>query len=51
MIHSCAELDAAFSALERERPDALIVQPSLPIRQVAELALRHPVPAAMDGTR
>jgi putative tryptophan/tyrosine transport system substrate-binding protein len=45
MIHSSAELDAAFSALEKERPDALIVQPSLPIRRVAELALRHGVPA------
>jgi putative ABC transport system substrate-binding protein len=31
--------------LENERPDALIVQPSLPIRRVAELALRHQVPA------
>jgi putative ABC transport system substrate-binding protein len=45
MIHSSAELDAAFSALEKERPDALIVQPSLPIRRVAELALSHRVPA------
>ena len=45
MINSSAELDAAFSALETERPDALIVQPSLPIRRVAELAVRHRVPA------
>lgn len=45
MINSRAELDAAFSALEKGRPDALIVQPSLPIRQVAELALRYRVPA------
>jgi putative tryptophan/tyrosine transport system substrate-binding protein len=45
MIHSSVELDAAFSALEKERPDALIVQPSLPIRRVAELALRYRVPA------
>jgi len=45
MIHSSVELDAAFSALEEERPDALIVQPSLPIRRVAELALRYRVPA------
>lgn len=45
MIHSSAELDAAFSALEKKRLDALIVQPSLPIRRVAELALRHRVPA------
>jgi ABC-type uncharacterized transport system substrate-binding protein len=45
MIHSGAELDAAFSALDQEPPDALIVQPSLPIRRVAELALRYRVPA------
>jgi putative ABC transport system substrate-binding protein len=45
MIRSSAELDAAFSALETERPDALIVQPSLPIRRVAELAVRYRVPA------
>jgi putative tryptophan/tyrosine transport system substrate-binding protein len=45
MIRSSAELDAAFSALETERPDALIVQPSLPIRRVAELAVRYRMPA------
>jgi putative ABC transport system substrate-binding protein len=45
MIHSSAELDAAFSAETERRPDALIVQPSLPIRRVAELAIRHRVPA------
>lgn len=45
MIHSGAELDAAFSALDKEPPDALIVQPSLPIRRVAELALHHRLPA------
>ncbi|MBR0714064.1 ABC transporter substrate-binding protein [Bradyrhizobium liaoningense] len=45
MIHSSAELDAAFSALEQETPDALIVQPSLPIRRVAELAVRYRIPA------
>lgn len=45
MIHGGVELDIALSALEKERPDALIVQPSLPIRRVAELALRYRVPA------
>jgi len=45
MIHSSAELDAAFSTLEKESPDALIVQPSLPIRRVAELAVRYRMPA------
>lgn len=45
MIHSSAELDATFSALDKERPDALMVQPSLPIRRVAELAVRYRLPA------
>ncbi|UVO29711.1 ABC transporter substrate binding protein [Bradyrhizobium arachidis] len=45
MIHSSTELDAAFSALDQEAPDALIVQPSLPIRRVAELAVRYRIPA------
>ena len=45
MIHSAAELEAAFPALEKERPDAVIVQPSLPTKRVAELALRYRIPA------
>jgi putative ABC transport system substrate-binding protein len=45
MIHSSTELDAVFSALDKVPPDALIVQPSLPIRRVAELAVRYRLPA------
>jgi putative tryptophan/tyrosine transport system substrate-binding protein len=45
MISSTAELDAAFPAMEKERPDAVIVQPSLPIKRVAELAVRYRIPA------
>jgi putative ABC transport system substrate-binding protein len=45
MIHSSAELDAAFSALDKDSPDALIVQPSLPIRRGAELAVHYRLPA------
>jgi ABC-type uncharacterized transport system substrate-binding protein len=45
MIHSAEELEAAFSALEKPRPDAVIVQPSLPTKRAAELALRHRLPA------
>jgi|SRR5690242_13129190 len=45
MIHSSADLDAAFSAFDKEPPDALIVQPSLPIRRVAELAVRYRLPS------
>jgi putative tryptophan/tyrosine transport system substrate-binding protein len=46
MIHSTSELEAAFSAMEKNRPDAAIVQPSLPIKRVAELAIRYRIPAA-----
>jgi putative tryptophan/tyrosine transport system substrate-binding protein len=40
MIRSAEELEAAFSEMEKERPDAVIVQPSLPSKRSAELALR-----------
>jgi putative ABC transport system substrate-binding protein len=45
MIHSAEEIEAAFLAMEKERPDAVIVQPSLPTKRVAELALRYRIPA------
>jgi putative ABC transport system substrate-binding protein len=45
MIHTPEELDAAFPALEKDRPDALIVQPSLPAKRAAELALQYRLPA------
>ena len=44
-ISSREEFEAAFAAMEKERPDAVIVQPSLPSRRAAELALKHRVPA------
>jgi putative tryptophan/tyrosine transport system substrate-binding protein len=46
MISGPGELDAAFLAMDKEHPDAVIVQPSLPIRRVAELALKYRMPAA-----
>jgi putative tryptophan/tyrosine transport system substrate-binding protein len=45
MIHSAEELDAAFPAMQTSRADAVIVQPSLPTKRVAELALSHRIPA------
>jgi putative ABC transport system substrate-binding protein len=45
MIHSVEELEAAFPAMEKERPDAVIVQPSLPTKRIAELAVRYRIPA------
>jgi putative tryptophan/tyrosine transport system substrate-binding protein len=45
MIHSAEELDAAFAAMETSRVDAVIVQPSLPTKRIAELALRYRIPS------
>jgi len=46
MIHSAEELEPAFRAMESQRPDAIIVQPSLPTNRVAELALSWRIPTA-----
>jgi putative tryptophan/tyrosine transport system substrate-binding protein len=46
MIHSAGELEPAFRAMERQRPDAIIVQPSLPTNRVAQLALSRRIPTA-----
>ena len=45
MINSAGELDAAFAAMETSRVDALIVQPSLPTKRIAQLALRYRIPS------
>jgi ABC-type uncharacterized transport system substrate-binding protein len=45
-IHSANELDSVFAALRGDRPDAIIVQPSLPLQRVAELAIAAHLPAA-----
>src|SRR4029453_6930931 len=39
------EFESAFAAMERDRPDAVIVQPSLPTKRAAELALQQRLPA------
>jgi ABC-type uncharacterized transport system substrate-binding protein len=45
MIHTVEELEAAFPAMEISRADAVIVQPSLPTKRVAQLALSYRIPA------
>jgi ABC-type uncharacterized transport system substrate-binding protein len=45
ILSSNDELDAAFSTMNNEHIDAVIVQPSLPTRRTAELALHSRVPA------
>jgi len=44
-ISNNEEFESAFAAMERDRPDAIIVQPSLPSKRAAQLALQHHVPA------
>jgi putative tryptophan/tyrosine transport system substrate-binding protein len=39
------EFESAFAGMEKDRPDAVIVQPSLPTKRAAELAVKHRVPA------
>ena len=39
------EFDAAFAAMDEERADAVIVQPSLPRKPALDLALKHRLPA------
>lgn len=39
------ELDAAFADMDKERVDAVIVQPSLPREPTLDLALKHRLPA------
>ena len=44
MIHNSEELEATFQAMEADRPDAVIVQPSLPTKRVAELGIKYRIP-------
>jgi putative tryptophan/tyrosine transport system substrate-binding protein len=46
MVGGPDELDAAFAAMVAERPGAVVVQGSLSSKHVADLALRHRLPAA-----
>jgi putative ABC transport system substrate-binding protein len=45
MIRDTEQLEAVFREMAKERPDAVIVQPSLPRRRVAELSVRYRIPA------
>jgi putative ABC transport system substrate-binding protein len=44
MIRGVDELDPAFAAMENERADAVIVQPSLPSKPILGLALKYRLP-------
>ncbi len=45
MLRVSDDFDAAFSAANQQRPDALIVQPSLPRNKTVALSLKHRLPA------
>jgi putative ABC transport system substrate-binding protein len=45
LIHGAEELDAAFPAMKGRGIDAIIVQPSLPTKRAADLALSYRIPA------
>ena len=45
MVRGEDELDPAFAAMTKDAAEAVIVQPSLPRRRVAELALKNRVPS------
>ena len=45
------ELDAAFPAMSKAKLAAVIVQPSLPLARVAELALQYRIPTAAPLSR
>jgi putative ABC transport system substrate-binding protein len=49
LIHSTEELEAAFPTMEKERPDAVIVEPSLWSERVAELTLKHRLAAVSNN--
>jgi putative tryptophan/tyrosine transport system substrate-binding protein len=50
MIRSAEELESVFLAMAKEPPDAVIVQPSLPGKRAAQLALKYRIPA-VSGVR
>jgi putative tryptophan/tyrosine transport system substrate-binding protein len=45
MIYRSDELEGAFAAMIRERVDAVIVQPSLPVKLTIDLALKYRLPS------
>jgi putative ABC transport system substrate-binding protein len=45
LIRGADSLDAAFREMESQRPDAVLIQPSLPRRRAAELAVQHRIPS------
>jgi putative ABC transport system substrate-binding protein len=49
MVKAGPELDAAFPAMVANKVEAVIVQPSLPLKHVADLAIEYSLPAATNS--
>ena len=49
MVRGADELEDAFETMARERVDALVVQGSLSIKAVTDLAIKYRIPAASTG--
>ncbi len=49
LVVAGSELDAAFSTIFDKRIGAAIVQPTLPLERIADLALRHRLPASSSS--
>ncbi len=48
MVTAGPELDAAFASMVGDKVEAVIVQPSLPLKHVADLAIAHRIPATAN---
>ena len=46
MVSGPDQLDAAFARMAKERSDAVVVQASLPLKAIADLALKYRLPVA-----
>jgi len=44
LVRAASEIDAAFVEMEKDRAEAVVVQPSLPQKHTTDLALKHRVP-------
>jgi putative ABC transport system substrate-binding protein len=45
VVHDSDELEGAFAAMVREHADAVIIQPSLPVKLTVDLALKYRLPS------
>jgi putative ABC transport system substrate-binding protein len=51
VVRGPEEFDGAFASMVKERPCALVVQPILATKRVAELAMKHRLPSITTGSQ